>query len=456
MNTNNTPNGSMSVIPLPFRKSGGGYAMTDDEMMAIWEKEQADKKAKPWAKQETPPLTVRRLADVQAEKIEWLWKPYIAIGKITVIEGDPGLGKSWLTCAIATAIAAGKGLPGTDPTEPTNTLICSAEDGLGDTIRPRLDAFGADVTRIYAVESPFILDEEGILLLEEQIAIHKPRLVIIDPLVAYFGSGVDLHRSNETREIMARMMLIARKFRCAILCVRHLAKGGASKAIYRGIGSIDITAAARSVLLVGADPNDPNKRGIVQIKNNLEKFGPALGYEIEDGKFYWTGQSDLTAEAILSFSVGYEGKEEKNARTEGEEFLEEVLASGPIPAKDVYLEASKAKISRKTLERAKSRLGVKSRKFGGKFGGDPTWYWEMPVSNNGHHPPKKSDDVQTEHRHTEESDDVQPNHTNKTLYDNELAEDSHIPATDDVQAEDRHDDCPHCGKNPCECGPMPF
>src|SRR5262245_7622464 len=392
MNTNNTPNGSMSVIPLPFRKSGGGYAMTDDEMMAIWEKEQADKKAKPWAKQETPPLTVRRLADVQAEKIEWLWKPYIAIGKITVIEGDPGLGKSWLTCAIATAVAAGKGLPETQPSEPANILICSAEDGLEDTIRPRLDAFGADVTRIYAVESPFILDEEGILLLEEQIAIHKPKVVIIDPLVAYFGGAVDLHRANETREIMARLALVARKFRCAIIVVRHLAKGGASKAIYRGIGSIDITAASRSVLLVGADPNYPNKRGIVQIKNNLEKFGPALGYEIEDGKFYWTGQSDLTAEAILSFSVGYEGKEEKNARNDAEEFLLEVLSGGPIPAKDVVLEASKAGIPKATLDRAKARVGVKSRKSGGRFGGDPTWYWEMPISNNGFHPSPITED----------------------------------------------------------------
>src|SRR5215510_10214546 len=270
-NVSTLPNGKPNNI------SEGGVHMTPDEMNAIWEKEQKEKNKKkvtpaiPPPPPDSPTLKVRRLADVQAETIEWLWKPYIAIGKITVIEGDPGLGKSWLTMAITTAIAAGKGLPGAEIAEPACVLMCSAEDGLEDTIRPRLDTFGADVTRIYAVETPFTLDQAGILALEEQIAIHKPKLVIIDPLVAYFGAGVDMHRANETREIMAALAVVAKKFRCAILCVRHLAKGGASKAIYRGIGSIDITAAARSVLLVGADPNDQNKRGIVQIKNNLEK-----------------------------------------------------------------------------------------------------------------------------------------------------------------------------------------
>src|SRR5262249_46206155 len=178
-------------------------------------------------------------------------------------------GKSWLMCAIATAIASGSGLPGMAQTEPRNVLMLSAEDGLGDTIRPRLDGMKADVSRIAALNEAIVFDDAGLLKVKAAIInSRQPALVIIDPLVAYLGAGVDLHRANETRVVMAALARIAEEYACAILAIRHLRKGSADRAIYRGIGSIDFVAAARSMLFVGEDPDKPNHRALVHCKSN--------------------------------------------------------------------------------------------------------------------------------------------------------------------------------------------
>lgn len=323
------------------------------------------------------PLRVVRMADVAPETVTWMWKPYIAFGKLTLIEGDPGVGKSWLTCGLATAIAAGKGLPGMLATTPRNVLMLSAEDGLGDTIRPRLDSMKADVSRIFAVDEPVSFDAAGLLRIETAIQHFKPALVIVDPLVAFLGAAVDMHRANETRAVMTRLAEVATRCQCAIVIVRHLSKGAGGKAIYRGQGSIDFTAAVRSSLLIGCDPDEPAKRAIVQIKNNLEAFGKPLGYEIRDGQFWWTGESTLTADKILSISSREDtSTESSNARIDAEEFLMTVLADGQMLASDVQEEARKAGLSVITLRRAKDQLGVKARKRG--FGKETKWYWVLP------------------------------------------------------------------------------
>src|SRR5205085_12252403 len=150
-----------------------------------------------------------RMADVATEFVRWLWHPYIPLGKITILEGDPGLGKSWLTCAIAAAVSCGRGLPGTDSFEPGNVLMLSAEDGLADTLRPRLDAVGADVSRVFALAEPITFDTPGLIRLEAAIIEHKPSLVIIDPLFAFTGAKTDIHRANECRAISAPLAAIA-------------------------------------------------------------------------------------------------------------------------------------------------------------------------------------------------------------------------------------------------------
>ena len=324
-------------------------------------------------------VTLRCMKDIQTEEVEWLWHPYVALGKLTLLEGDPGIGKSWITLALATAVSLGHGLPEQAPGDPHNVIVASAEDGLGDTIRPRLNAMGADVARIYAVDGAVTLDDEGFTKLENYICQQKPKLLIIDPLVAYLGASVDIHRANEPRSIMARLAKLAENYHLAIIPVRHLTKGGQNKAIYRGLGSIDFTAACRSVLLAGCDAADGQKRAIVPIKSNLAQTGPSVGYELTNNSFYWTGESSLTAAQILAADSGACGSELDEAIT----FLRDELAAGPAPARDIYHDAKGTEISKRTLHRAKSKLRIISRRHGepGKRGGG-TWNWELPEGGN--------------------------------------------------------------------------
>ncbi|MFC2018737.1 AAA family ATPase [Chloroflexota bacterium] len=315
------------------------------------------------------------IADVEPETVSWLWLPYIPRGKLTLLEGDPGVGKSWVSLAIATAVSLGRGLPGTEAIESERVVLASAEDGLGDTIRPRLDAMGADVRQIQAIKDILDFGNGGLGILEGHIKDVNPAVVIVDPLVAYIGAGVDLHRANETRAVMAKLADIAEKHGCAILAVRHLTKGGTLKPIYRGLGSIDLTAACRSVLMAGCDPENEAKRGLVHIKSNLAPKGQAIGYELRDGRFYWTGESDLTAARILAA----EDSEGKSAIDEAADFLRDELADGPVEAKQVFSDAKSSGIYERTLNRAKSRLRITSRREGesGKRG-IARVKWQLP------------------------------------------------------------------------------
>ena len=327
-------------------------------------------------KSEASVATLRCVADVEAEHVHWLWYPYIPQGKVTLIEGDPGVGKSWMVLALTTAIAAGQGLPNVEKCDPRSVLLLSSEDGLADTIRPRLDSLKADVSRIFALDGPVVFDSGGLRLVAQSIEKHQPSLVIVDPLVAYLGANVDLHRANETRSVMAALSRLAEGHRCAIVVVRHLTKSAKERPIYRGLGSIDITAACRSVLLVGADPDQPMKRAVVQIKNNLAEMGSALGYTLSGGTFSWTGPSNLTADRLLSAS---HGDEERSALEEAQQFLLDLLSGGSQPAKDIERDAKKAGVSARTLWRAKRSLGVTSQRDGaGKDGYQ--WIWGLPES----------------------------------------------------------------------------
>ena len=310
-------------------------------------------------------VILKRITDVQPETVQWLWYPYIPYRKFTLLEGDPGTGKSWCGLAIATAQSLGKGLPGVDSLQAGNVLIISAEDGLSDTIRPRLSAFQADISRIYAIDGLFTLDKDGCETLEGYIQQLKPLLVIIDPLVAYLSGEVDVHKANQVRQVTAHLARLAEKHGPAIIAIRHLTKGGSLKPIYRGLGSIDFTAAARSVLLAGSDRDNPQTRGIVHLKCNLAPVGEAIGYELREDGFFWTGHSDLTAGEILAAEDG--GGALKRAIA----FLNEILGDGPMAASEIYTEADSRGISKRTLGRAKEQLGIVSEREGepGKKGG---------------------------------------------------------------------------------------
>lgn len=318
------------------------------------------------------------LADVEPESVTFVWYPYIARGKLTIIEGDPGQGKSFITLAIATAISLGCGLPGMGEFEPGEALIFTAEDGLGDTLRPRLDAMQANVSRIHAWDQPVNLsEEEGLKTVERMIDELRPQIVFSDPIVAYVGPRTDTHRANQVRSILAPLAILAQLYGCAIVVVRHLSKGKSARAIYRGQGSIDFTAAARSVLLAGSDKNDRKRHALVHIKANLTAPGPSLGYSITGGSFAWTGESTLTAADLLAEESSSEAA---GATSEAREFLREILKDGPVPAKEVLRQAGEVGLAERTLRDAKRLEGVKTVKEG--FGKGSTWSWRLPEDDS--------------------------------------------------------------------------
>jgi hypothetical protein len=318
---------------------------------------------------------MERISEVARESVTWLWQDRIPMGKLTMIEGDPGLGKSWLCLAIAAAVSRGYGLPGNSKSDPGDVLLMTAEDGLGDTVRPRLEEMAADLTKIIALrcfkneagrEQAVTLDELDII--EKAIVIHRPRLVIVDPIIAFIA-GTDTSKANEVRGILSPVAGLAQKHGAAIITVRHLNKG-AARAFYRGQGSIDFLAACRSAFVVGENPENSEERIFCHFKSNLAPKSPSLGFRIVNGRFGWTGESTLTADEILTVAAPGEKKTDLD---DAKDFLKSVLGDGPLPSTEIVKQAGAAGIAERTLWRAKGALKVRARK--GSFGGN--WSWNL-------------------------------------------------------------------------------
>lgn len=330
--------------------------------------------------QETRPQNIPRprlLASVDPAEVRWLYYPYLPAGKLTLLEGDPGVGKSWVSSALAAAVSRGEPLIGSSSApSPSNVLLLTAEDDLADTVRPRLEQMEADLNRIYGVDEALNLsDENGIDSLERLVQETSPALVVIDPIVAYLGGRVDMHKANQVRAVLAPIASLAAQYSTAVLIVRHLSKAGTGHVIYRGLGSIDFSAAARSILLAGINPDNPGERAVFHIKCNVGPLGHPLGYKIEDGRFYWTGRSEMTVAQVLGSGIG----EEPSALEEAKEFLYSMLESEAQPVEKLVEEAKKIGISERTLRRAKDQLRVKAFRNGepGRRGGG-NWFWKLP------------------------------------------------------------------------------
>lgn len=374
-------------------------------------------------------LKVVCLADVEATDVVWLWKPFIPIGEFTLMDGMEGIGKSWIGCALACAVAAGRSLPFSDdkPFSPSNVLMLSAEDSLSHTVKPRLLSMNADVDRIFAIDGAFSFgDEKDFIRFEAVIAEYQPKLVIIDPLFSYTG-GKNLNQESESRPIAQKLITVAQKFDCAIIGVRHIGKAkGNGDARAAGLGSISWRASSRSGLLVGRD-EETGETAICHIKSNLAQLADfAVGYEIINGGFFWKGEpSKLTAERMLAQPKDAEAKAEQ---TEAVEFLREFLREGEKSSKEVDKEAKEAGITNYALRKAKAVLGVKSSKKGGNFGGEKSWYVRLP---NAEDVEQAAEDVDiSDFRH------LQSNQSDKTSYGNALAEDVETNGNQHLQQED--------------------
>lgn len=322
-------------------------------------------------------LKLIHMEDVVSKEVEWLWYPYIPYGKITIIEGDPGEGKTTLVLKLAAALSRGLPLPCDDDKEyePIHIIYQTAEDGIEDTIKPRLVKAGADCSMIRVIDET---DKELSMTddrLEQAIIETGARLIILDPIQAYIGATVDMHRANEIRPVLKHLGIIAEKHNCAIILIGHMNKASGSKSTYRGLGSIDIQATARSVLLVARLRDKPNIRIMAHDKSSLAPAGDAIGFEMtEDNGMVCIGPYDITIDELLS---GNEGRGKKKLDI-AENFIKEYFGTNKvIPSNEIMMEAAKRSIKRNTLLSAKKKLGITSDKEKAEDG-TIYWTWVMP------------------------------------------------------------------------------
>jgi hypothetical protein len=330
------------------------------------------------------------LADVKAKPVDWLWDLFIPRGAVTLLDGDPGLGKSTLALDISARVSRGWKMPPEseiDPkAKPGGVLLLSAEDDPETTIRPRLDAAGCDLSKVSLFEAVKTCEEESppvlpwdLALVETTIVERGIVLVVVDPLTAYLPSEIDAHKDQDVRRCLHRLKLIAQRTGVAILVIRHLNKLTGGPSLYRGGGSIGIVGAARSALIVGCDPDNPETKVLASNKSNLGLPPKSLSYNLESvskdiARIGWGGEINLGPNDILTHP---QGRQKMTAGEQCTEVVKELLAAGSMESERFEERCKEMGFSERSVKEARKKLRVKAEKdsFTGK------WIVSLPKGN---------------------------------------------------------------------------
>ena len=325
-------------------------------------------------------VEIIRMSEVDTQTVEWLWKPYIPFGKVTIIQGNPGEGKTTLALCLCAACTNRKPFPLMPEHEPFNVIYQTAEDGLGDTVKPRLMEAEADLDRVLVIDESkqeLSLSDERI---EKAIRQNGARLIILDPIQAYVGEKTDMNKANEIRPIFRRLAEVAERTACAVILIGHLNKAAGGQSAYRGLGSIDFRAAARSVLLIGRVKREPNIRVIVHDKSSLAPEGKPMAFCLDpETGFEWVGEYDTTADELLSGAGGNTATKTEQAET----LILDLLADeNEMTSEEVMKAAAEVGISERTLKTARrnleTRIEVKRR--------GNQWYYRLKSAAQGCNP----------------------------------------------------------------------
>lgn len=324
-------------------------------------------------RRDVEPLETTCYADVEPREVNWLWRPFIPRGGLTLLTGDGGYGKSYICCRLAADLSAGRALPGQDALPPQRVLMINAEDSMSVVVQPRLKAMGADLSMIHGCEQAFALDDSAARKILASVHKHDITMIFVDPLVAFMGGTMDMNQANQVRAILAQLSTIALSQDIAIVVVHHVNKGQATGQ-HRTLGSVDFTNGVRSQLLV--DRTQTGVHTLVHVKSNWSALGGRLAYTFDGTKLEWGG-----------FTFGGDTSKrvpapETTKRGVAATFLKNILREGKVPVTEIYERAEDEGITQSALERAKEKMlhdhEIKSVRE------KNAWYWDLLVDE---HPP---------------------------------------------------------------------
>ena len=352
--------GAVHLISLADAPTGDDETSPCDVWAQPWGEEYFKAKvvnSKTWSATQNvgPEPIVRSLHDVEAKLPTYIWDKRLARGELTMFSGDPGTSKTFLMLSIAADLSRGHMPVTSEHCKPMRILFCSTENSAEHVTAPRFRAMGGDDRKLFLLESPMTLADVGPL--DQAVTKHKIDLLVLDPLQSYFGEGADSHKATEVRPRMDALMRLAARHNIAVAIVRHLSKAPSGRAIHRGMGSIDFSAAVRIEFMVGNRADNPNDRALITVKNNLGQYAPALGFSIEgDGlkaKLRWTGETSMKLADLTAPEAVDKQAKTKVSRCEG--YLSALLASGPVKVSEVI---AGGVYDARTVQRAAERLGV--------------------------------------------------------------------------------------------------